>query len=847
MAEQFLPHIVINGFVQSQDFKSPLSVQRTSAPQRDRYGHGQGLLSKVAAMEVHERQLNVEREALALPVRSGVTIAVDISPKNSIDYKTFEWKKEGVELLCVAESVAPDTDTLTLFVPDGKLSALATRIQDYVNKNHRGTTRPKNANLVNAIQDIRRAAFDQLWTDSSPMPGEDLTWCQIWLRKSTVKSVLVRDRFASLAGQLGIEVEDGFVTFPGRVVVAARGTRAMFESALQLLDLVAEVRAVQPTAEFFLANLSPEEQAGWVSDLAQRTTITLKEHGPFVTILDTGINNGHPLLQPALLATDLHAVNLAWGTADDQGHGTGMAGLALYGNLTPHLSSSETVTITHGLESVKILPPNGHNPVHLYGAVTKIAASRVEIGFPHRSRTFAMMTTASGDISGAPSEWSATIDQLSFGRTPLEIGVREGDEDEVEVRKQRLFVISAGNVPWQEWGGYPDINTLRTIENPAQAWNAITVGAMTHLVDFDASIYPNYAAIAATGGLSPSSRTSVSWSSTWPYKPDVVAEGGNGCLEHGLLVSVGPESLRLLTTSPDPVGEPLAESGDTSAAAAEVARICARVSAAYPEYWPETIRGLVIHGARYTPAMRGLLPINVRKQDKLNLLRKFGYGMVSAERSESSTRRRATLVVEREFFPYRLDGSAVKLGQMQLHDLPWPRDELLAISGEVAMRVTLSYFVEPNPARRGWQSKFRYQSFALRFAVRGATESEDMFLKRVNKLEREDGDGDAHTDPDSGSWTMGAQLRAKGSIHSDVWVGTAAQLATKSQIAVIPVGGWWKDWKEAEQFRTSGRYALLVSLEVAENVTTPIDIYTPIASKVGIQVPVEVVSIDIDT
>jgi hypothetical protein len=845
VAEQLLPHIVIDGFVQSQDFKSPLSVQREAAPQLDRYAHGRGLLSKVAAMEVHERQLNVRREELELPVRSGVTIAVDIFPKNSIDYKTFEWKKEGVELLTVSEGEI--VDTVTLFVPDGKLTALATRIQNYIDKNYRDTQKPANANLVNAIQDIRRAAFEQLWTDTSPMPSDDATWCQIWLRKSTVKSALVRDKFANLAGRLGIEVEGGFVTFPGRVVVAAKGTRAMFESALQLLDLVAEVRSVQPTAEFFLANLSPEEQAGWVTDLAARTTLTVAEDGPFVTILDTGVNNGHPLLRPALHPADLHAVDLAWGTTDDHGHGTGMAGLALYGNLTGPLSSGKQVTIPHGLESVKILPPNGHNPVHLYGAVTKIATSRVEIGSPNRRRTYAMMTTSSGDISGAPSEWSATIDQLSFGRTSLEIGVREGDEEESEVRKQRLFVVSAGNVPWHEWSGYPNINALRTIENPAQAWNAITVGAMTLLVDFDALTYPNYAVIAETGGLSPSSRTSISWSSTWPYKPDVVAEGGNGCLEHGMHVSVGPESLRLLTTSPDPVGEPLTESGDTSAATAEVARLCARLSAAYPEYWPETIRGLVIHGARYTRAMRGLLPVNVRKQDKLNLLRKFGYGLVSEENSESSTRRRATMVVEREFFPYRLDGSAVKLGQMQLHDLPWPRDELFAIDGEVAMRVTLSYFVEPNPARRGWQSKFRYQSFALRFAVRGATESEEMFLKRVNKLEREENDADSHTDPDSGNWTMGAQLRVKGSIHSDVWVGTAAQLAMKSQIAVIPVGGWWKDWKEAEQFKTSGRYSLVVSLEVSENVTTPVDIYSPIATKVGIMVPPQVAVIDIAT
>jgi hypothetical protein len=845
MAEQNLPHIVINGFVQSQDFQSPLSVRRQPAPQRDRIQHGRTLLAKVAAMEVHERDLNVLRTELELPTQNGLTIALDIVPKNSIDYKTFEWKKDGIELLTVSEGST--ADTVTLFIPDGKLSALASRIEDYVTKNYRDTPRPANANLVNAIDDIRHAAFAQLWTDTSPMPDDEPVWCQVWLRKSTLPSSDVRDRFADLAARLDIEVDAGFVTFPGRVVVAAKGNRAMFENALQLLDLVAEIRSVQPTAEFFLADLSPEEQAGWVTDLAERTTHTKGENGPFITIFDTGVNNGHPLLQPALHTADCHAVELAWGTSDHHGHGTGMAGLALYGNLTAPLNSGQPVIVPHGLESVKILPPEGENPVHLYGAVTKVATSRVEIEAPARMRTFAMMTTSSGDIFGAPTEWSATIDQLSFGRMSPEIGSDEADDDEPEVRKQRLFVLSAGNVPWQEWSQYPHVNALRTIENPAQSWNAITVGAMTDLTHVDASTYPNYTAIAQAGALSPSSRTSSAWSRAWPYKPDVVAEGGNGCLEHGLHVSVGPESLRLLTTSPDPVNEPLTESGDTSAATAEVARLCAYLSAVYPEYWPETIRALVIHGARYTPAMRGLLPVNVRKQDKINLLRTFGYGLISGENSQSSTRRRATMVIEREFYPYRLDGSAVKLGQMQLHDLPWPREELLALDGEVAMRVTLSYFVEPNPAQRGWQSKFRYQSFALRFAVRGATESEEMFLKRVNKLEREDDDSDSHGDPDNENWTMGAQIRAKGSVHSDVWVGTAAQLATKSQIAVIPVGGWWKDWKEAGQFRTTARYALVVSLELSENITTPVDVYSSIAAKAAIAVPSQVAVIDIAT
>ena len=179
---------------------------------------------------------------------------------------------------------------------------------------------------------------------------------------------------------------------------------------------------------------------------------------------------------------------------------------------------------------------------------------------------------------------------------------------------------------------------------------------------------------------------------------------------------------------------------------------------------------------------------------------------------------------------------------MQLHDLPWPADELRRLSEKrVEMHTTLSYFVEPNPTSRGWLSKYRYQSFALRFAVKGATEEDDAFLQRVNKLRREAAEDEEtsgdYGDPDNANWRFGPQMRTRGSVHSDVWTGTAEQLAAKGQIAVIPIGGWWRYWKEAKQYGMQARYALVVSLRVAEDIAA--DLYTPIATI--LDTPVEAV------
>lgn len=842
MAEEDLPHLFVEGFTESFDFKSALSVRRQVPPDRPRREHGARLLGQLEGVAAQEEHLARRAVELGLPEHHGFTLAIEVRPKGTLDFTTMEWKRDGIELLSVLEGL--DADIATLHVPEGRLSALQKRVTEYLSADTAGG-RPRNANLVNAIENIRRAAFAELWTDEgqAPPPGQ-ASWYQVWIRKGAESARQARAAFAELAVRLHMVVEPGYVTFPGRVVVAVQTTRQTLENAIELLDLVAEIRGVAPNAEFFLSELKPHEQVEWIRDLSDRTVLP-GDSAPYVTLLDTGVNNGHPLLVDLVATPDLHAYDPTWGVDDHAGHGTEMAGLALYGDLVPGFASDDEILLSHRLESVKLLPPAGQNPPHLYGAVTAESAERVVVAQPNRRRVFAMMTTADGDIAGRPSEWSATIDQLAFGSTPATGGGDEDADEDADAgerhdRTQRLFVLAAGNVKWPDWGNYPNENMLRTVEDPGQAWNALTVGASTHLTELDAATFPEHSVIASSGGLGPASRTSVVWR-RWPFKPDVLAEGGNGCIWQGHPV-VGPDSLRLLTTCHDFANTPLTETGDTSAAAAEVARLASRITAAYPEYWPETVRALVIHGARHTREMRGTLPVAPRKRDKETFLRTYGYGVIRADNSLVSSSQRPTIVIERRIQPYRLDGAQVKLGEMHLHDLPWPVDELLAM-GEVnvRMRATLSYFVEPNPSRRGWQSKYRYQSFGLRFAVKAATEDVDQFRKRVNQLERDAEVDDNYADVDGMDWTFGAQLRSSGSVHSDSWTGNAAQLAAKSQIAVFPVGGWWKDWKEAGRYDEEGRYSLIISLEILDEVA--VDIYTPIQTKIQVPIAIPVLAV----
>jgi hypothetical protein len=163
---------------------------------------------------------------------------------------------------------------------------------------------------------------------------------------------------------------------------------------------------------------------------------------------------------------------------------------------------------------------------------------------------------------------------------------------------------------------------------------------------------------------------------------------------------------------------------------------------------------------------------------------------------------------------------------MKLFALPWPLAALQALqTAEVRMRVTLSYFIEPNPSETMRNRKARYASHGLRFRVKQPDESDDYFRKRINKAALEKGEKVAGASSDSSEWTIGPDHREVGSLHSDTWTGPASDLARRGTIAVFPVGGWWKERKHLGRWSRPARFSLIVTIDAGE---TEMDIYTPI-------------------
>ncbi len=427
---------------------------------------------------------------------------------------------------------------------------------------------------------------------------------------------------------------------------------------------------------------------------------------------------------------------------------------------------------------------------------------------------------------GRPTAWSAAIDRLA-------------SDAEADNTTPRLLVICAGNIiDSNAWADSPNSNSTDSIHDPGQAWNALTIGAYTALTDITESEMGEFQPIAPEGGLSPFSTTSRTWQPHWPLKPDVVFEGGNAAKD--AISEVWTPSLSLLTTNHLPHERLFTTANATSAATSLAARMSAALMAEYPALLPESIRALIVHSAEWTDAMLlSFLPQDREplKTDYVNLVRHCGFGAPDLARAMWSASNSLTMVIEEQLHPFMREGSnQPKLRDMHLHRLPWPLDELETLGEEtVEMRVTLSYFIEPNPSNRGVTSRYRYESHGLRFDVKRPREGEREFRARINAAARDEEEG-TRIRTDDPQWLIGTQNRHKGSIHSDIWRGSAAELASRGLIAIYPALGWWKTRTALERYEKQARYSLVVSINAAE---VDVDLYTPIANQVGVVVPVE--------
>lgn len=824
-------HLLVRNTATSEKYTYPSSGggDKKNYPTRDRSRHGQKLQADLQKVEQAIAAYVNTPPPTGLEKENGFYVQFSGEPGYDLKIESLGHTGKDIEAVAIQaieiEEEVTQT-TATVFIPEGQLSYFIDKVEKYLTEETKNDDpakrKPKNKPLIESISQIKAAVLRDLWTDHTDFPEENKEiWWEAWLRcgRNDEEQSQRVEQFQRQAINANLSVGQQVLEFPENTVLLLKGTAAQLSDSVFLLDSLAEIRKAKETAEFF-TNMNQVEQREWVQEAVGR--ITPPDNDSLaICILDTGVNNGHPLIQPALRDEDMDSYNPSWGNNDTGRHGTKMAGLCLYGDLFDLFASSNNIQLYHRLESIKILPPTGRNDPELYGSITKECVSRAEIIAPDRKRILCMaVTTTDFRDRGQPSSWSAALDTITFG------------EDE----QKYLMFVSAGNIHnIDSLTDYPAINLVEGIHDPGQAWNIVTVGAYTEKDFIDSEIYPNKTPLAPKGGLCPSSTTSLIWQGKWPLKPDIVMEGGNmiTSAENDEPPEYGPDSLKLLSTNERfQISSSIVSMGDTSAATALASRYGAIIASEYPELWPETIRGLLVHSARWTDTMLEDKALsNLSKSEIRTLIRRFGYGVPDLEEALYSANNTLTLIAQESITPYMKEGSEIKTNDLHRHELPWPQEVLSNLGElEVEMHITLSYFIEPNPGSRNnpkYSSKFQYASHGLRFDVKKPTDSIDEFRKRINARAREENEAVQSSASDSTDWIIGNNLRTAGSIHKDIWKGTAADLAEKGVIAVYPVKGWWCHRKQLAKWDESVRYSLIVTIKTEEQ---SVDIYTPVTN-----------------
>jgi len=824
------PHIVLPSVPESLKFTSkPLRGPSTNYPERDRITHGEWLQNRFEQIWQESSSITGERAAASLPSRHGVYVEFASQPGSPLKAQSLENTGSGIRLLNIRETEVDGqkVNFATVYIPSEKRGAFLKKFRDYTTEDtiHQ---KPKNQELASGINQMQKAILNSFWVDSNDlMPGDIPLWCEIWLRLErplNAKTLIVD--FFKVCDQLTINYKNQHINFPERLVTLVCANQQQLGELIESFDFVAEIRRAQEPETFWTSQYNAE-QAQWVEDLVTRLNL-IENSNVYITILDSGINNGHPLLRQVLSDQDCHTVNAEWNRNDVLGHGTLMAGICSYGNLKKALESRSPVELFSRLESVKILPNVGSNNPDLYGFLTSQGIYLAEIQNPQATRIICLAVTSCFQTDqGRPSSWSAAIDALSSG---------------ADDGQKRLFIISAGNIrnP-QDFINYPESNCAISVESPAQSWNALTVGAYTNKSTVDGSDYSGYELLASPGSLSPFSTTSLNWESkTWPNKPDIIFEGGNVLKAPDGQIDYN-DDLEELTTFHQTVRRHFSTLSGTSLATAKAAWMASNIQFYYPGFWPETIRGLLVHSAEWPSELLTQFDIDIqRKTDVARILRIAGYGVPDWKKAIQCASNSLTLIAQSSIQPYIKEGVSYKTNEMHLYRLPWPVEELSNLGAiQVKLRITLSFFIEPGPGEIGWKDRYRYASHGLRFDLNNTNETEQDFIRRLNKAASADELDTISQGGTSGSerWVIGKNNRKQGSLHSDIWIGNAADLAACNIVGVYPIIGWWRERHNMKCFNKQTRYSLIVSLEVPEQ---QVDIYTTVRNMVTVPVKINI-------
>lgn len=607
-------------------------------PERVPQNHGLGLRGGIGRVRAHANEGRSLVPGLATDVPY---VRVELAPKTFVT--DAELRSVGLEPVYRREDAV-----LAAYSPDGNLSRLEERVGAYSQLKLKlqvlakiesvlpWSREDRTSERIRALEIVESEAYrvDLLlmpWADEQPNPQAIRALQQfVEARSGQVLDRVSGPTFAALRVRVGGQALNQILDYRDDVA---------------LVDLPPAAHVVVPAALSLSLDDVPEVEA------PSRTA-------PAICVVDSGIVEGHPLLEPAIASAKSRSFPPELGPpipappVTAAGHGTEVTGVALYGDVA---TAAVEKKFTPALRIINARMLDDNNELD-----------------PDR------MPLLRGVVEHVKDD--CRVLNLSFGleHHPGFLSLHAAELDALVREYGVLVVVSSGNLHPREVFGeversdYPEFlsDSGWRVRSPAEALNVLTVGGITP----DTEPHPSRGSHHPVAPRRAPSPFGCTGGIKGVLKPELVEAAGNLAFDRTTRRWIDNDpGLRLVTTNPRfATGSLLSFTYGTSVAAPRVAHLAGRILARYPDASANLLRALLVQSA--------VRPEGVLGWKAQQAMRLCGFGVPNLDRALYCRPQRVTLYYEGSIVP----------DEVQIFQIPVPV-EFSKVKGRKAISVTVAY------------------------------------------------------------------------------------------------------------------------------------------------------------